>query len=195
MNVVELHSWNAVQPDLDHPDRFILDLDPDPELSWQMMIDAATLSKVLLDEIGLKSFIKTSGGKGFHIVVPLTRRQQWNEVKDFSHAVARYMARLMPERFSAVLGPKNRVKKIFIDYLRNSKGASTVAVFSARARTGMGVSMPIAWDELSDIGRADQWSIKTAAQRMHSLRSDPWDGFHRTRQGITVAVRRAVGLR
>lgn len=195
MNVVELHSWNAVQPDLDHPDRFILDLDPDPELSWQMMLDAATLSKVLLDEIGLKSFIKTSGGKGFHIVVPLTRRQQWDEVKDFSHAVARYMARLMPERFSAVLGPKNRVKKIFIDYLRNSKGASTVAVFSARARSGMGVSMPIAWDELSDIGRADQWTIKTAAQRMHSLRSDPWDGFHRTRQGITVAMRRAVGMR
>ncbi|KXU84352.1 hypothetical protein CR51_42220 [Caballeronia megalochromosomata] len=193
-NVVELHSWNA-QPDLDHPDRFILDLDPDPELSWQMMVDAATLSKVLLDEIGLKSFIKTSGGKGFHIVVPLTRRQQWEEVKDFSHAVARYMARLMPERFSPVLGPKNRVKKIFIDYLRNSKGASTVAVFSARARTGMGVSMPIAWDELADIGRADQWTIKTAAQRMHSLKADPWEGYHRTRQGITVAMRRAVGLR
>ncbi|SOE91511.1 DNA ligase D [Caballeronia arationis] len=195
MNVVELHSWNAVQPDLEHPDRFILDLDPDPDLSWQMMVDAATLSKVLLDEIGLKSFIKTSGGKGFHIVVPLTRRQQWDEVKDFSHAVARYMARLMPERFSAVLGPKNRVKKIFIDYLRNSKGASTVAVFSARARSGMGVSMPIAWDELTDIGRADQWTIKTAAPRMHSLGADPWDGFHRTRQGITVAMRRAVGLR
>ena len=195
MNVVELHSWNAVQPDLDHPDRFILDLDPDPELSWQMMVDAATLSKVLLDEIGLKSFIKTSGGKGFHIVVPLTRRQQWEEVKDFSHAVARYMARLMPERFLAVLGPKNRVKKIFIDYLRNSKGASTVAVFSARARSGMGVSMPIAWDELKEIGRADQWTIKTAAARMHSLKADPWNGFHRTRQGITVAMRRAVGLR
>ncbi|WP_350029236.1 DNA ligase D [Caballeronia sp. AZ10_KS36] len=133
MNVVELHSWNAAQPDLDHPDRFILDLDPDPELSWQMMVDAATLSKVLLDEIGLKSFIKTSGGKGFHIVVPLTRRQQWDEVKNFSQAVARHMARLMPERFSAVLGPKNRVKKIFIDYLRNSKGAST-SRFSPRVR-------------------------------------------------------------
>ncbi|WP_310397486.1 DNA ligase D [Caballeronia sp. LP006] len=195
MNVVELHSWNAVQPDLDHPDRFILDLDPDPELSWQMMLDAATLSKVLLNEIGLKSIIKTSGGTGFHIVVPLTRRQRWEEVKDFSHAVARYMARLMPERFCAVLDPKNRVKKIFIDYLRNSKGASTVALFSARARSEMGVSMPIAWDELQDIGRADQWTIKTAAQRLHSLRTDPWQGFHRTRQGITAAMRRAVGMR
>jgi DNA primase len=87
------------------------------------------------------------------------------------------MARLMPERFSAVLGPKSRVKKIFIDYLRNSKGASTVAVFSARARSGMGVSMPIAWEELKDIGRADQWTIKTAPSRIHSLKADPWKGF------------------
>nr|WP_318290045.1 DNA ligase D [Paraburkholderia sp. BL8N3] len=195
MNVVEAHSWNAVQPDLDHPDRFILDLDPDLTLSWQMMADAATLAKVLLDEIGLKSFIKTSGGKGYHIVVPLTRRQGWTEMKSFSQAVARHMAKLMPERFSSVLGPKNRVGKIFIDYLRNSKGASTVAVFSARARAGMGVSMPIAWDELPDVRAADQWTIKNAAQRMDSLRSNAWEGYHRTRQGVTAAMRRAVGLK
>jgi bifunctional non-homologous end joining protein LigD len=193
MNVIELHSWNAVQPDLDHPDRFILDLDPDPALPWQMMVDAATLSKVLLDEIGLESFIKTSGGKGFHIVVPLTRRQQWSEVKAFSRAVARYMARLMPERFSAVLGPKNRVGKIFIDYLRNGKGASTAAAYSARARPGLGVSMPIAWEELESVRAADQWTIQNAAQRVQTLAADPWDGFFRTRQGITAAMRRAVG--
>nr|WP_132459049.1 DNA ligase D [Paraburkholderia sp. BL8N3] len=195
MSVVELHSWNALQPDLDHPDRFILDLDPDPTLSWQMMMDAATLSKVLLDEIGLKSFIKTSGGKGFHIVVPLTRRQGWEEVKPFSQAVARYMAQLMPERFSAVLGPKNRVGKIFIDYLRNGKGATTVAAFSARARSGMGVSMPIHWDELTDVRDACQWTINNAMQRMRSLQADPWHGYHRTRQGITAAMRRAIGMK
>nr|WP_244832112.1 DNA primase small subunit domain-containing protein [Caballeronia sp. TF1N1] len=158
-----------------------------------MMVDAAKLSKVLLDEIGLKSFIKTSGGKGFHIVVPLTRRQQWNEVKAFSRAVARYMARLMPERFSAVLGPKNRVGKIFIDYLRNGKGASTAAAYSARARPGLGVSMPIAWEELESVRAADQWTIQNAAQRVQTLSADPWDGFFRTRQGITAAMRRAVG--
>jgi bifunctional non-homologous end joining protein LigD len=123
MNVVELHTWNAVQPNLEHPDRFVLDLDPDPSLSWQMMTEAAELAKVLLDEVGLKSFIKTSGGKGYHIVIPLTRRQGWDEVKAFSQGIARHMARVMPDRFSAVLGPKNRGGKIFIDYLRNSKGA------------------------------------------------------------------------
>src|SRR6201746_2532037 len=150
MNVIELHTWNAIQPNLEYPDRFVLDLDPDPKLSWRMMTEAAELAKVLLDEVGLKSFIKTSGGKGYHIVIPLTRRQEWDEVKRFSQAIARHMAREIPDRFSAVLGPKNRVGKIFIDYLRNSKGASTVAAFSARARSGMGVSMPVGWDRLPE---------------------------------------------
>jgi bifunctional non-homologous end joining protein LigD len=195
MNVVELHSWNAVQPDLEHPDRFVLDLDPDPKLSWRMMTEAAQLAKVLLDEIGLKSFVKTSGGKGYHIVIPVTRRQSWDEVKEFSKAVAQHMARVMPDRFSAVLGPKNRIDKIFIDYLRNGKGASTVAAFSARARSGMGVSMPIAWDELKDIDAADQWTIKNAVHRQRTLGADPWHGYFRCRQGITAAMRRSVGMR
>jgi bifunctional non-homologous end joining protein LigD len=195
MNVVELHSWNAVQPDLEHPDRFVLDLDPDPKLSWRMMTEAAQLAKVLLDEIGLKSFVKTSGGKGYHIVIPVTRGQSWDEVKEFSKAVAQHMARVMPDRFSAVLGPKNRIDKIFIDYLRNGKGASTVAAFSARARSGMGVSMPIAWDELKDIDAADQWTIKNAVHRQRTLGADPWHGYFRCRQGITAAMRRSVGMR
>jgi bifunctional non-homologous end joining protein LigD len=195
MNVVELHTWNAVQPDLDHPDRFVLDLDPDPKLSWKMMTEAAELAKVLLDEVGLKSFIKTSGGKGYHIVIPLTRRQEWDEVKRFSQGIARHMAREIPERFSAVLGPKNRVDKIFIDYLRNSKGASTVAAFSARARSGMGVSMPVAWEEIREIKGADQWTIHKAVHRQRSLGADPWQGYWRCRQGITAAMRRAVGMK
>jgi bifunctional non-homologous end joining protein LigD len=105
------------------------------------------------------------------------------------------MARVMPDRFSTVLGPKNRVDKTFIDYLRNGKGASTVAAFSVRARSGMGVSMPIAWDELKEIGAADQWTIGNAAQRQQTLGADPWQGYFRCRQGITAAMRRAVGLR
>jgi bifunctional non-homologous end joining protein LigD len=195
MNVVELHSWNAVQPDLEHPDRFVLDLDPDPNLSRRMMTEAAELAKVLLDEIGLKSFVKTSGGKGYHVVIPLTRRQGWHEVKSFSQAIARHMAREIPDRFSAVLGPKNRVGKIFVDYLRNSKGASTVAAFSARSRSGMGVSMPIAWEEIRQVKAADQWTIHTAVARQHSLGGDPWQGYWRCRQGITAAMRRAVEMK
>jgi bifunctional non-homologous end joining protein LigD len=195
LSVVELHTWNAVQPDLEHPDRFVLDLDPDPRLSWRTMTEAAELAKVLLDEVGLKSFIKTSGGKGYHIVIPLTRRQGWDEVKAFSQGIARHMSKVMPGRFSAVLGPKNRVGKIFIDYLRNSKGASTVAAFSARARPGMGVSVPVAWEEIREINAADQWTIHTAVQRQRTLGADPWQGYWRCRQGLTLAMRRAIGLK
>ncbi|ACC73881.1 DNA ligase D [Paraburkholderia phymatum] len=195
MSVVELHSWNGVAPDLDHPDRVIFDLDPDPSLPWTAMLEAAALVKVVLDEIGLRSFAKTSGGKGFHIVVPLTRRQGWAEVKAFSQAVAQHMARVVPQKFSAVLGPRNRVGKIFIDYLRNGKGASTVAPFSIRARSGMAVSMPVAWDELADVRRGDEWTMSQAVKRQRSLRADPWEGYWRTRQGITAAMRRAVGIK
>ena len=195
MSVVEIHSWNGVAPDLAHPDRVIFDLDPDPALPWSAMLEAATLVKVVLDEIGLRSFAKTSGGKGFHIVVPLTRRQGWEEVKAFSQALAQHMTRVVAQRFSAVLGLKNRVGKIFIDYLRNGRSASTVAAFSVRARPGLAVSMPIAWDELKDVRSGDQWTMADAVKRQQSLRADPWEGYWRTRQGITVAMRRAVGMK
>lgn len=194
MSVIELHTWNAVAPDLEHPDRIIFDLDPDPALPWTAMLEAAELLKVVLDEIGLRSFPKTSGGKGFHVVVPLTRRQGWSETKVFAHAIAKHMATVVPQRFSAVLGPKNRVGKIFIDYLRNSRGASTVAAFSVRSRSGMGVSMPVSWDELKDVTRGDEWTMSKAVERQRSLTVDPWHGYWQTRQGITAAMRRAVSI-
>src|SRR6185437_7861937 len=177
MSVVELHTWNAVAPDLAHPDRIIFDLDPDPALPWSVMLEAVELLKVVLDELGLRSFPETSGGKGFHVIVPLTRRQGWSETKAFSHAVARHMARVVPQRFSAVLGPKNRVGKIFIDYLRNSRGASMVAAFSVRARSGMGVSMPVLWDEIREVSRGDEWTMRTARERQRSLKAGPWADY------------------
>jgi bifunctional non-homologous end joining protein LigD len=194
MGVLELHTWNAVAPDLTHPDRVIFDLDPDPSLPWSAMLEAAMLLKVVLDELGLTSFPKTSGGKGLHVVVPLTRKQGWDEVKAFSKAVAQHMASVVPSRFSAVSGPKNRVGKIFIDYLRNGKGASTVAAFSVRARPGMGVSMPVTWDELKSVKRGDQWNMQSAVARQVRLGGSVWTGYEQTRQGITAAMRRAVGM-
>src|SRR5690606_3286483 len=131
-------------------DRFILDLDPDPALPWKRMIEATELTLTLLDELGLQSFLKTSGGKGMHIVVPIARRHDWDEVKGFAQAIARHMAELMPDRFSAVSGPKNRVGRIFIDYLRNGRGATAVAAYSLRARDGLPVSMPIHREELRE---------------------------------------------
>ncbi|WP_321797592.1 non-homologous end-joining DNA ligase [Caballeronia sp. J97] len=195
MSVVEIHSWNGVAPDPAHPDRVISDLDPDPALPWTVMLEAASLVKVVLDELGLRSFAKTSGGKGFDIVVPLARRQEWDEVKLFPQAVAQQMTRLVPQRFSAELGPKNRVGKIVIDYLRNGRSASTVAAFSVRARPGMAVSMPISWDKLQDVKSGDQWTMAQAVHRQRTLGADPRERYWRTRQGITVTMRRAVGIK
>ncbi|MEX3969763.1 DNA ligase D [Paraburkholderia caribensis] len=161
LNTIEIHAWNATAPDLDHPDRFILDLDPDPQLDWSVMVEAAMLTRVVLDELGLQSYCKTSGGKGVHIIVPLAPVHTWQEVKGFSHAIARHLAKIIPQRFSAVSGPRNRIGKIFVDYLRNGKGATTAIALSPRARPGLPISMPVQWDELPELSGAADWNVMT----------------------------------
>lgn len=193
MNTLELHTWNATNKDFDKPDRFVLDLDPDPALPWKAMLEATQLTLTLLDELGLKVFLKTSGGKGMHLVVPLTRRAGWDEVKDFSHALVEHMARLFPDRLSAVSGPKNRVGRIFIDYLRNGKGATTVAAYSLRAREGLPVSVPIWREELSQLKGADQWNIGNLHERLAQV-EDPWSEMASTRQSITARMRKQLGV-
>lgn len=195
MNAIELHTWNATREDLDRPDRFILDLDPDPALPWGRMIEAAQLTLTLLDELGLTSFLKTSGGKGIHIVVPLDPGDDWDSVKAFSRAIVKHIAKLMPDRFTAVSGPKNRVGKIFIDYLRNSHGATTICAFAARARSGMAVSTPIFRDELDHLKGADVWTIHNLMDRLANLESDPWKSYDSVRQTITAEMRDALGVK
>lgn len=195
MGTVELHTWNAVAKDLAHPDRFVLDLDPDPALPWKAMVEAAQLTLTVLDELGLKSFLKTSGGKGLHIVVPLTPRQGWDEVKDFSHAIVTHIAKLVPERFSAVSGPKNRVGRIFIDYLRNGMGATTACAYGARAREGLPVSVPIHREEVTEIKSAAQWTMHNVQQRLAELDEDPWVGYAKVRQTISPDMRKRIGMK
>ncbi|RQR65663.1 DNA ligase D [Burkholderia sp. Bp9125] len=195
MGVIELHAWNAVAPDLAHPDCVIFDLDPDPALPWSAMREAAMFLKVVLDELGLVSFPKTSGGKGLHLVVPLSAQQDWAEVKAFSKAVAQHMAKVLPSRFSAVSGPRNRVGKIFVDYLRNARGATSVAAFSVRARPGMGVSMPVAWDEVPSLKGASQWDMRAAVARQRRLGGDVWESYWSVRQRLTTDMRDALGMR
>lgn len=125
--------------------------------------------------------------------MPLDATQDWASVKTFSHAVANHMAKVLPAVFSAVSGPKNRVNRIFVDYLRNGKAQSTVAAFSARARPGLAVSMPISWSELPDVGASDQWNIRTALDRMRGLKDDPWGRYWGTRQLITQEMRHRLG--
>ena len=189
MGTLEFHTWNGSIRNLEKPDRMIFDLDPDPKLGWARMVEAAMLLHTLLDELGIEAFIKTSGGKGFHVVVPLRRDAGWDSVKDFSHAISTHMAGTFPKLFSAKMGPRNRIGKIFIDYLRNSRGASTVAAYSTRARPGMGVSVPVSWDELPQLESADQWNIQTLATRLKQTPEDPWAAYWKTQQRITAAMK------
>ncbi|VEF10468.1 ATP-dependent DNA ligase [Pseudomonas fluorescens] len=195
MSTVELHTWNGTTVDLDKPDRFVLDLDPDPALPWKSMVEATALTLTVLDELGLKAFLKTSGGKGIHLVVPLTRKLGWDEVKDFSHAIVSHMAKLLPDRFSAVSGPKNRVGRIFIDYLRNGLGATTICAYSARTREGLPVSVPLFREEVAEIKGGNHWNVHNVHERLAEVGDEPWADMKKTRQSITAEMRKRVGMR
>jgi len=195
MSAVELHTWNATSDNLDKPDRFVLDLDPDPALPWKSMVEATQLTLSVLDELGLRAFLKTSGGKGIHLVVPLTRKLGWDEVKDFSHAIVSHMAKLLPERFSAVSGPKNRVGRIFIDYLRNGLGATTICAYAARTREGLPVSVPIFREEVAGLKGGNQWNVHNVHERLAEVGDEPWADLKKTKQAITAEMRRRVGMK
>lgn len=192
MGCIELHSWGALSNDIEKPDRIVLDLDPDPKLPWKAMVEATQLLLSVLDEIGLEAWLKTSGGKGMHVIVPVARHLDWDSLKAFSKAISEFMARELPERFVSKMGPKNRVGKIFIDYLRNSRGASTVTAYSVRARPGLPVSVPIARDELAGLRSAQQWTLTNLAARLEQLKADPWADFH-YRQRVSKAMWKQLG--
>ncbi|WP_025809022.1 DNA ligase D [Pseudomonas chlororaphis] len=192
MGTIELHTWGATHDRIETPDLFVLDLDPDPALPWKSMLEATQLTLSVLDELGLQAFLKTSGGKGMHLIVPLARKDDWDRVKGFAKAIAQFMAQQLPERITATMGPKNRVGKIFVDYLRNTRGASTVAAYSVRARPGLPVSVPIARDELDAVRHAQQWNVANLRQRLEGLKEEPWHGFAH-RQRITAKMWQQLG--
>ncbi|MDM0009282.1 DNA ligase D [Variovorax sp. J22G73] len=188
MNVIELHTWNATSRAIGKPDRMTFDLDPGEGVAWPQIQEAAMLVRTLLDEMGLPSFLKTSGGKGLHVVVPVRRQYDWDTVKGFSQAVVVHLAQTIPQRFVAKSGPRNRVGKVFVDYLRNGFGATTVAAWSARSRPGLGVSVPVAWEELPELTSASQWTVANAAERF-DIGNTPWDAMEGSRKGLAAAMK------
>ncbi len=192
MGTVEFHTWNARSDRIDRPDRIVFDLDPDPALPWSSMVEATCLTLDLLDELGLKAFLKTSGGRGMHVVVPIDRRQGWDCINEFARGVTMRLAREEPDKFAEKMGPKNRIGKIFVDYLRNQRGASTVAAYSVRARPGLPVSVPIGRDELEQIAGANQWNILNLHQRLAERSGDPWSDYASTRQSISASLLKAL---
>ena len=189
INVIEFHSWNAIKTDIAHPDRMTFDLDPGEGVKWPMMQQAAELMRETLTHLQLPAFLKTSGGKGLHVVVPIRRQHDWDTVKGFSKSIVEQMARAVPKIFVAKSGPRNRVGRIFIDYLRNGFGATTVAAWSLRARPGMGVSVPIAWNELSHIESAAQWTLRNAGKRL-ALGNQPWADYARSARSLGTAMKK-----
>jgi bifunctional non-homologous end joining protein LigD len=191
-NVVEIHTQNAVARTYEKPNRMIFDLDPGKGVTWPAIQEAAELMRAFLDQLGLPAFLKTSGGKGLHVVVPIKPAYDWDTVKAFSKAIVEHMAATLPDRFALKSGPKNRLGKIFIDYLRNGRGATTVCAWSARTRPGLGISVPVRWDELSRLKGGDHWTVATVHTRLDEGNA-PWDGYDGAAKSIGAAMK-ALGF-
>jgi bifunctional non-homologous end joining protein LigD len=191
--VVEIHLWGARARRLEYPDRLVMDLDPGPGVAWREVVAGARLLRDLLAELGLESFPLLSGGKGVHVVAPLAPRRDWATVRAFAAALARTLAIASPERYVDRATRSRRAGRIFVDYLRNGRGATAIAPYSPRARAGGPVATPITWAELARAA-PDRWSVATLPKRLAALERDPWAGYFALGQAITPAALAAVGL-
>jgi bifunctional non-homologous end joining protein LigD len=182
--VVEIHPWGSTIDHLERPDRLIFDLDPGKNVPWMAVIEAAFDVRDRLAALGLQSFVKTSGGKGLHVVVPVQPDVDWDAVKTFTKAVAEAMAKERPDRYVATVAKRARSARIFVDYLRNDRGATAVAAYSTRALPRASVSTPLDWDELSPGLRSHHFTVGNVLHRLSSLKRDPWQGFFKIRQQL-----------
>ena len=194
MGVLEIHPWGSTARSQGCPDRIIFDIDPGEDVEWDEVARASREVRTLLEGLGLRSYVKTTGGKGLHVVVPVQPRVAWDEVKGFSKAIADLFARTFPERFTSNMAKARRRGKIFIDYLRNAEGATAVCAYSTRARANAPVATPLAWNELGgkDL-RFHHFHIGNVPQRLERLKADPWDGFFEVRQSVTAKMMKEVG--
>lgn len=183
-NALEFHPWGATAADPERAQYLVFDLDPAPEIAWTRIVAAAIDVRDLLAKAGLKSFVRTTGGKGLHVVVPLRPAAKWDKAKKFAHALAESFAAVRPGEFLAVASKQHRDGKIFIDYLRNTRGATSVASYSLRARPGAPVATPLRWAELKAIKSGDAFNIRNVPARLKRMRGDPWAGYDSLRQSL-----------
>lgn len=176
---LELHTWQCSLSDLDRPDQIVMDLDPGEGIDWADIVQAALAVRDRLSDSGLSSFVKTSGGKGLHVVSPLRPSAGWEAVRRFTQGVARAMASDEPDRYVATTAKSERHGRILVDYLRNGRGATAVAPYSTRARPGAPVSMPLSWDELDSLTGSNQFTVANTPDRLAGLRTDPWEDFRK----------------
>lgn len=187
MGVLEVHTWNAQAERLETPDRVVFDLDPGPDVPWRAVVAAARLVRATLEASGLRSFVKTTGGKGLHVVAPIDPGPGWSACLDFTAQLTETLVRETPRALTATMAKSARKGKIFVDYLRNQRGATSVAAFSTRARPGAPISMPLAWEELGSIRASDQFKITNVSRRLTRLATDPWADYATVRQALPVS--------
>lgn len=191
ISILEIHPWGSRRDQLEKPDYLIFDLDPDPSVPWKQVVEGARVVREQLNTYGLRSFLKTTGGKGLHIVAPLSpRRADWEKAKAFSRRVAEEIVSASPGQYTANMAKRARKGKIFIDYLRNDRGATAVAPYSTRAKPGATVSVPLDWDELSPSLHSDHFHVGNIVQRLALLEEDPWKDFFSTKQTLPKTSQR-----
>jgi bifunctional non-homologous end joining protein LigD len=189
MDVLEIHTWNSLAgPDIERPNRLVFDLDPGPDVQWGAVITAARLLRDTLAALGLESFVKTTGGRGLHVVVPLVPERPVDECLAFSRNLSAAIARRDPESYTVAVPKAGRERKILIDYLRNNRTNTSVAAFSTRARPAAPVSVPITWEELSPRLASDHFTMTTLPRRLARLRRDPWASYWKSKQRLTAAI-------
>jgi bifunctional non-homologous end joining protein LigD len=192
MSILEIHTWNSVAEDLERPDRVIIDLDPGPEIAWPQVLEAAKLVRIAFDTLGLESFVKTTGGKGLHVVAPFRPDHDWDTCLDFARGISEFIVRQEPKLYTTAMPKRGREKKILLDYYRNHRGSTAIAAFSTRARDGAPVAVPIAWDELSPKLTSDTFTVANVRKRLQRLKTDPWRDYWKTRQRISKEALAAV---
>ena len=195
MGTLEIHAWQCREDNTARPDQLVFDLDPGPGIEWEHIVAAAKFVRDYLANLGLESFVKTTGGSGVHLLAPIVRRSGWEEAKSFALHVARDLTKIAPKNFIATMSKDLRKGRIYIDYLRNQEGATSVAVFSTRARNGATVSTPLEWDELSPDLPPRELNVRSVLERMSDSSYEPWEGYFDIRQSITKTMMREVGMK
>ena len=190
MGVVEIHTWNSVADDVERPNRMVWDLDPGPEITWKQSVAAATLLREVLETLGLDSWVKTTGGRGLHVVVPITPSVEWSTCLSFSRDVGDAMVRTNPALYTTAFPKRGRERQILIDYLRNNRTNTSICADAPRVRSGAPVSVPLDWKELR--ARPGGWTLQSVARRLAGLRRDPWKDYWTRAQRLSPASIAAV---
>jgi bifunctional non-homologous end joining protein LigD len=184
MNTLEFHPWGARVDKPESPDRLVFDLDPDAGVAWPAVVAAARHVRARLGDVGLESFVRCTGGKGLHVVAPIAPGENWASAKSFCEAFAKALVAEKPAAYTATMSKAKRSGLIFVDWLRNTRGATSVTSWSLRAREGAPVAMPLRWSELGRVGAGNAFDLGRALRRATRLRADPWEGIDTLRQAL-----------